>query len=70
MDSAVARSKPFRWTHLTLLFLGGSVYPVINNVILYFNFPYKYGLTLGFMKPYFTPDAPHASYCFKVSSNE
>ena len=53
MDSAVARSKPFRWTHLTLLFLGGSVYPVINNVILYFNFPYKYGLTLGFMKPYF-----------------
>jgi drug/metabolite transporter (DMT)-like permease len=47
------QSKRFRWSHLAFLFIAGSVYPVLNNIILYFGFPYKYGFTLGFLKPYF-----------------
>ena len=53
MNSAVSKSKTYRWTHLILLFLGGSLYPVLNNILFYYDFPYKYGLTLGFTKPYF-----------------
>lgn len=53
MDSAVVQSKRFRWTHLAFLFIAGSIYPVLNNIILYYGFSYKYGFSLGFMKPYF-----------------
>ena len=47
-------NKFWRWTGIFFFFFTGSLVPIINSMILRKSYPWKYGLTMKFSKPWFT----------------